>query len=160
MNALLLTPTFDTCEALKEAGFPQDTVFTWLGQGERSQQPRVSPRGTTGGGAAEERAAPTLSELLAHLPAELAFSVPHPIYGSVERTHTLEVHLGSRPAMGYHLVGSHEVQRSVEHEHVVEAAAHLYLALRAEGRLEASSVGASTQAVHSVDDGERLAWAA
>jgi hypothetical protein len=73
--------------------------------------------------------------LLAHLPAELTFARPHPIFGSTERVHTLEVGLGGRTVIGYHLAGSREVQHRTEHDSPVEAAAQLYLALHAAGRL-------------------------
>jgi hypothetical protein len=131
MNAARLTPTLDTCEALKRAGFPQDTVFVWANR----TRPSVSPRGAVDGERNGRHAAPTLSELLAHLPDELPFARPHPIFGSTERLHTLEVSPGRRTLIGYHLVGSREVQHQTEHESAVEAAAQLYLALRAAGRL-------------------------
>lgn len=141
MNATPLTPSLDACKALKDAGFPQDTVFTWVTPDGRAQPPSVSPRGGTDR-AEEESAAPTLTELLAHLPAELAFAVPHPVYGSLERAHTLELSLGHRAMIGYHLVGSHDVQHRVEHDSAVEAAAHLFLALRTDGRLDAPGADA------------------
>lgn len=153
MSTTTLTPTLDACKSLKDAGFPQDTVFTWVTPSGRPQQPSVSPRDAAGASHAEESAAPTLTELLAHLPAELAFAVPHPIYGSVERTHTLELSLGRRTTIGYHLVGSHDVQHRVEHVSAVEAAAHLFLALRADGRLGAP---ASHEAVHDTRPAEAM----
>ena len=131
MNAAHLTPTLDTCEALKRADFPQDTVFVWASRA----RPSVSPRGTTNGQRDGEHAAPTLTELLACLPAELAFALPHPIFGSTERMHTLEVSVGPRAVIGYHIAGSLEVQYRTEHDSAVEAAARLYLALHAAGRL-------------------------
>jgi hypothetical protein len=131
MNAAHLTPTLDTCEALKRADFPQDTVFVWASRA----RPSVSPRGTTNGERDGEHAAPTLTELLANLPTELAFALPHPIFGSTDRTHTLEVSVGPRAVIGYHTAGSREVQHRTEHDSAVEAAARLYLALHAAGRL-------------------------
>lgn len=131
MNATHLTPTLDTCEVLKGAGFPQTTVFVWASH----TRPSVAPRIAASGAGVEEYAAPTLTELLAHLPTELAFELPHPIFGSTERMHTLEVSLGQRTVIGYHIAGSHEVQHRTENESAVEAAAQLYLALRAAGRL-------------------------
>lgn len=134
MNAARLTPSIDTCDALKQAGFPQTTVFAWGSEVGQRCPSSVFPRGTRGG-ISEGSAAPTLTELLAHLPTELDFALPHPIFGSTDRTHTLEVSLGRRAAIGYHRVGSHEVQHRTEHDSAVEAAARLYLALREAGRL-------------------------
>jgi hypothetical protein len=142
MNAALLTPSLDTCDALKRAGFPQTTVFAWGSEVGQRRPPRVFPRGITGS-TSEESAAPTLSEILAHLPSELSFALPHPIFGSTDRAHTLEVSLGRRAVIGYHRVGSREVQHRTEHGSAVEAAARLYLALREAGRLHPHlSVGA------------------
>lgn len=160
MNATTLTPSLESCVALKEAGFPQNTVFTWAAQNGRSQQPRVAPRGAAGARRAEESAAPTLTELLAHLPVELAFAVPHPIYGSLERAHTLELSLGSRATIGYHLVGSHAVQHRIEQDSAVEAAAHLFLALCADDRLVVSAAHESVREVLPAEAVESLARAA
>lgn len=131
MNAVHLTPTLDTCEALKSVGFPQDTVFVWASRA----RPSVSPRGAVNGERDRQQAAPTLTELLAYLPAELTFSLPHPIFGATDRRHTLEVSVGPRAVIGYHIAGSREVQHRTEHDSAVEAAAQLYLALHAAGRL-------------------------
>jgi hypothetical protein len=153
MNATALAPTFDTCLALKKAGLPQDTVLSWSAPDGRRRQPRVVPRGAMG--PCEGVAAPTLAELLARLPADLAFAVPHPIFGSTDRRHSLQLNVGRYAVIGYHLVGSHDVQQRVESERAVEAAARLYLALCAAGRLASP---ASPR-----EEGKaagRLAWAA
>jgi hypothetical protein len=158
MNATL-TPSLHTCKALKDAGFPQDTVLTWITPTGRAQKPSVSPRGVADR-TEEESAAPTLTELLAHLPAELALAVPHPIYGSLERVHTLELSLGHRATIGYHLVGSHDVQHRVERDSAVEAAAHLFLALHTDGRLDVPVAHGSVHGVLPAEAVESLARAA
>ena len=136
MNLMHLTPAIETCDALEAAGFPQDTLFGWTAQTDRVQDARVAPRRTGAGvGGYEGSGAPTLSEMLAHLPAHLDFPLPHPIFGTMERKHTLEVRFGERVEIGYHTLGSHEVQHRTEHESAVEAAARLYLALRTAGRV-------------------------
>lgn len=137
MNVARLTPSIDTCDALRQAGFPQATVFAWGSEVGQRRPSSVFPRGTRGG-ISEGSAAPTLTELLAHLPSALSFALPHPIFGSTDRTHTLEVSLGHRAVIGYHRVGAHEVQHRTEHDSAVEAAARLYLALREAGRLRPS----------------------
>ena len=136
MNITHLTPAHETCDALEAAGFPQDTLFGWTAQTDRVTGPRVAPRRTGAGrGGNEGSGAPTLSEMLAHLPAHLDFPLPHPIFGTMERKHTLEVRFGERVEIGYHTLGSHEVQHRIEHESAVEAAARLYLSLRVAGRV-------------------------
>lgn len=136
MNLTHLTPARKTCDALEAAGFPQDTVFGWTVPADRAHGSRVVFRQTGAGlGGSEGSGAPTLSEMLAHLPAHLDFPLPHPIFGTMERGHTLEVRFGERVQIGYHALGSHEVQHRIEHESAVEAAARLYLALRAAGRV-------------------------
>ena len=130
-----LSPALGTCDSLKRAGFPQDTVFVWANQSRPMQRPMVAPRDANGARWREACAAPTLTEVLAALPTELRFEVPHPILGTVERVHTLEVRLGDQTEIGYHILGSHEVQHRTAHENVVEAAARLYLALYAASRL-------------------------
>lgn len=154
MNAAHLIPSLDTCEALKGAGFPQNTVFVWSSHA----RPSIAPRGAVGGGSAEKQAAPTLAELLAHLPAELAFALPHPIFGSTERVHALEVSVGPRTVLGYHIAGSREVQHRTEHENAVEAAAQLYLALHEAGRLPPAKLAGV--ALPDEAEGELLAQAA
>lgn len=90
----------------------------------------------------------------------MAFAVAHPIYGSLERVHTLELSLGRRATIGYHLVGSHDVRHRTERESAVEAAAHLFLALRADGRLDALDAAGAVREVQAPETIERLARAA
>ncbi len=155
MNLTHLTPANETCDALEAAGFSQDTVFGWTG--DRRYGSRVALRHTGEGLKGNEGSgAPTLSEMLAHLPVHLDFPLPHPIFGTMERKHTLEVRFGERVEIGYHALGSREVQHRIEHESAVEAAARLYLALRAAGRVR----GERVYREDATEDVEHLARAA
>jgi hypothetical protein len=73
--------------------------------------------------------------------------------------HTLEVCFGPRTVIGYHIAGSREVQHRTEYDSAVEAAAQLYLALRAAGRLRPSHLVESVHADVMVET-ESLAQAA
>ena len=149
-----LTPARDTCDALEAAGFPQDTMLGWTSPEDRVYGSQVMLRQRMEDGESHAGCgAPTLSEVLAHLPAHLDFSLPHPIFGVMERKHTLEVRFGERVAIGYHVLGSHEVQLRIEHESAVEAAARLYLVLHAAGRIRSKVRGTGEGLGH-------LAWAA
>ena len=130
----VLTPSFDTCLALAESGFPQHTMLGWVGRGPLSA-PILKPRQSSS--RRQAVAAPTLDEVLAQLPAAVACTVPHPIYGTVERLHRLRMEVGAQAEFGYHLPGSFEVHHRVEHARAVEAAARLFLDLRASGKLRA-----------------------
>lgn len=153
-----LTPALDTCIALEDAGFPQNTVFVWCS---RAQTAHVTLRSThNGAGRDGGSGAPTLDEVLAELPAHLDFALPHPIYGATERTHALKISLGNRAVIGYHRVGVHDVQHRLEHENAVEVAARLYLALRAAGRLDPASQSEMTSVPSVSEAVERLAHAA
>ena len=156
MNLAHLTPTRETCNALEAAGFPQNTVFVWARTARRDQVVLRELDARRGHGAGS--AAPTLSEMLAHLPAHLDFPLPHPIFGLMDRTHTLAVSMGSRTEMGYGRVGALEVQHRTAHESAVEVAARLYLALHAAGRLPA--MRDPVQIATASGDAERLAYAA
>lgn len=157
MRLTHLTPALDTCRALRHAGFPQNTVFVWSSWG---YAPRVSLRTAEAGpDRSEVSGAPTLSEVLTQLPAHLNFSLPHPIYGTMERTHALEISVGSRTVIGYGRVGVHEMQYRMEHEKAVEVAARLYLALHGAGRLDVAS-HESLRAASVSDEVEHLAHAA
>lgn len=140
----LLAPSFDTCIALAESGFPQRTALSWVGRGPLSA-PVLMPRHPS----ATRRkaiAAPTLEEVLAQLPPSVGCTVPHPIYGTVERPHSLRMEVGERAQFGYHLPGSFDVKHRTVHARAVEAAARLFIALRASGKLvapEASPVRVS-----------------
>ena len=138
MDLAHLTPSLKTCRALRDSGFPQDTAFAWTRKLPSAYSRCVAPRATSADGEAQDAdAAPTLSEVLAQLPRELDFEVPHPLYESVPRTHTLEVRLNGTAAFGYRLVGCHQPRYGVQHDNPVEAAARLYLTLRAAGLLPA-----------------------
>lgn len=154
MSLTPLTPARTTCDALEAAGFPQDTMLGWTGPKDRTYSSRVMLRQRVAEGQSKTGCgAPTLSEVLAHLPSHLDFSLPHPIFGQMERKHTLEVCFGERVVIGYHAPGSREVQLRIEHESAVEAAARLYLALHAAGRIRTRDRGTGEDIGH-------LAWAA
>jgi hypothetical protein len=117
-------PASSTCVLLSEAGFPVDNLARWTqpGSDERTGDLRDIP-------------APTLSDIVARLPETLTFRVPHPIYGNVDREHSLQIRFSRGVSFGYHDVGSTVVQHHVEHRSAVEAAALLYIELRHAGRL-------------------------
>jgi hypothetical protein len=60
-------PILETCQKLKEVGFPQDTYFVWW-SGDGSYSHMVSPRR---GIINPEFSAPILTELLEQLPEEV-----------------------------------------------------------------------------------------
>lgn len=67
------TPTFDTCQKLKEAGFPQDTYFWWLSQFGKTDlksefQLKVEHSINTYSPIQRVYAAPILTEILKWLP--------------------------------------------------------------------------------------------
>ena len=160
MNPAFLTPSLDTCKALADAGFPQATALAWVRcLGSFHVRPLLQA-GEGGVAPPSESAAPTLSEVLAQLPTHVSFPIPHPIFGSLEREHTLELHLGASSMIGYCLQGSHTVQLRIEDEIPVEAAARLYLALRQVGLLQTPgpSEARRTAAPPSVE--RRMAYAA
>lgn len=134
MNPVDLVPSRPTCRALARAGFPQSTIFLWERSvcGSRSHH---TPLFETTGETAEGIAAPILSEVLAHLPPQLDFEVPHPVLGTVARPHILQMCCGDQTTVGYHLVGRHGLKHRTEGTSAVEAAARLYVALRAAGLL-------------------------
>ena len=131
-----LTPSYDACCDLADAGFPQTTAFAWVGRGPLSA-PVLGPRRGLSSLRRDAVAAPTLEELLAHLPTSVACTVPHPIYRTVEREHGLRMETGATTVFGYHLVGSFDVRHRAEHSRAVEAAARLFLDLHAAGKLAA-----------------------
>ena len=159
MNLSDLTPTRETCDALEAAGFPQNTAFVWTEWANQSGRPHVALRSADSGiGRKAEHGAPTLSEVLAELPEQLDFALPHPIFGTMERTHTLTIGTGGGAVIGYRRVGVREEQFQMTHERAVEVAARLYLALHAAGRLPASKSSVQVPLIAGYAD--RLAYAA
>lgn len=145
-----LVPAFDTCLALTRWGFPQHTMLGWIGRGPLSS-PVLMPRASSGG-RRRAVAAPTLDEVLARLPATVVCTVPHPIYGTVECSHSLRMEIGEQATLGYHLPGSFEVRYRTGHARAVEAAARLFLTLRASGILslpEVPTVHSPLQIAHA-----------
>lgn len=144
-NIMNVTPSLPTCQALAEAGFPQNTVLSWGEERRRTPVPQIDfcdPISESSRGVA----APLLSELLVQIPTRLDFAVPHPILGSVARAHTLQLGWDGGAVIGYHLVGAHETRLRTEHANPVEAAAQLYLSLHAAGRLLGSGARSESPA--------------
>ena len=130
----LLAPSFDTCIALADAGFPQHTALGWMGRGPLSA-PVLRPRHTPTSLRRRVVAAPMLEEIVAQLPTAVEFQVAHPIYSTVRRPHTLRMEVGEQTQFGYHLPGSFDVKHRTTHARSVEAAAQLFLTLQAAGKL-------------------------
>ena len=156
-----LTPSLTTCKSLARAGFPQSTAFAW-GSLDHAALTKDVVFCSTSAHPSAAVAAPLLSELLARLPSHLDFAVPHPILGTVDRAHTLQMGWGNQSVFGYHLAGAHEVQHRTVHASAVEAAALLYLTLHAAGLLPSTEdrVIESEEAAVFAEDWGRLAKAA
>ncbi len=119
------TPTKATCEALKRVGFSIKTLLSWGESGDLIT-------GQNGGGVTP---APLVCELFAALPSTLEIALPHPIYNTVERTHTLTMTCGATTSVGYIRTGVHHVQFKERDANPAEALARLYLALKEAGHL-------------------------